>query len=300
MIHPDDRDAFLQQVGGALERRQPYNLEFRVLWPDGSVHWTHGAGRAFYDEDGRPQRMIGTGQDITERRSWSWSAMRWSSPSIARTSGGRRSSRSSRTSCGRRSRRSSAHRRVLARPTNPDLEDRRRELLDDIVGEAGRLDRIVSDLVVLSQAERGVLDSVCEPLELRRIVQRVVHEETRRWPEVTFSLEVDPALPVVLAEQTYVEQVLRNMVGNAAKYGRAGGHVEVACARPDPGRASSASWTTVPASRRRCRPALRALLSLAHLRAARQRVGIGLFVCARLVEAMGGRDLGGGPARGRR
>ena len=43
-------------------------LDFRVVWPDGSVHWTQGAGRVLRDAGGRAISMIGTGQDITERR----------------------------------------------------------------------------------------------------------------------------------------------------------------------------------------------------------------------------------------
>ena len=185
MIHPEDRDAFLRSRSAVRSRQASRTTSSSgSLWPDGSVHWTHGAGRAFYDVDGRPQRMIGTGQDITERRELEIErdglvvaehrANEWREAFIAVLSHELRTPIT--TILGASS--------VLARPTNPDLDDRRRELLDDIVGEAGRLDRIVSDLVVLSQAERGVLESVCEPLELRRVVQRVVQEETRRWPEV--------------------------------------------------------------------------------------------------------------------
>ena len=289
MIHADDRDDFLRNVRAALDTRAPYSLEFRVVWPDGSVHWIHGAGRAFYDEAGRPQRMIGTGQDITERRELELHrdalvvaehrANEWREAFIAVLSHELRTPIT--TILGAST--------VLARPSSPDLDERRRELLDDIVGEAGRLDRIVSDLVVLSQAERGVLESVREPLELRRVVPQVVQDETRRWPGVTFRLDTDPQLPVVLAEQTYVEQVLRNMLGNAAKYGRPGGQVVVSC-EAGPGEAIVRVLDDGPGfpsddADRLFEPFYRSPTF------ARQVSGswIGLYVCARLVEAMGGR-----------
>jgi len=43
MIHPEDRQSVLSQVGGALKTHEPYNLEFRIVWEDGSVHWIHGS-----------------------------------------------------------------------------------------------------------------------------------------------------------------------------------------------------------------------------------------------------------------
>ena len=68
MIHPDDRELFRSGIQAALEGGAPFALDFRIVWPDGSIHWTHGAGRVLRDEAGRPVSMIGTGQDITERR----------------------------------------------------------------------------------------------------------------------------------------------------------------------------------------------------------------------------------------
>ena len=68
MIHPDDRAAFRELDRLGDRRCRQFELDFRVVWPDGSVHWTHGAGRLFRDDTGRPIRMIGTGQDITDRR----------------------------------------------------------------------------------------------------------------------------------------------------------------------------------------------------------------------------------------
>ena len=178
---------------------------------------------------------------------------------------------------------------MLARPTDPDHDDRRQELLTDIGAEAARLDRIVSDLVVLSRAERGVLDSVCEPLGLRHVVERVVQDETRRWPGIDYRLEADRSLPVVLAEQTYVEQVLRNMLGNAAKYGPGGGLVQIVC-ESGPGEAIVRVLDDGPGfpsedTDRLFEPFYRSPTLARQVSGS----GIGLFVCARLIEAMGGR-----------
>lgn len=69
-IHPDDREATEAALNAAMEHMHEFGREFRVVHPDGSVHWLNGRGRFFYDEAGRPLRMIGAIMDTTERRTW--------------------------------------------------------------------------------------------------------------------------------------------------------------------------------------------------------------------------------------
>ena len=45
-----------------------FSIEYRVIWPDGSLHWLHVQGKASLDADGRPVAVAGVSQDITERR----------------------------------------------------------------------------------------------------------------------------------------------------------------------------------------------------------------------------------------
>jgi len=68
-LHPDDRGATDAAITHALAAKAPHDLEYRAVWPDGSVHWVSAKGRAFYDEaSGRPVRMAGSARDITARR----------------------------------------------------------------------------------------------------------------------------------------------------------------------------------------------------------------------------------------
>src|SRR6476646_1700009 len=48
--------------------RSDYNEEFRIVWPDGSVHWIVSQGRFLQDETSQPIRMLGTVLDVTERK----------------------------------------------------------------------------------------------------------------------------------------------------------------------------------------------------------------------------------------
>jgi PAS domain S-box-containing protein len=67
-VHPDDRVRCDEAIQQALRNDQPYNLEFRVQWPDGMVRVIKADGLVVWDPQGNPLRMIGTNYDITERK----------------------------------------------------------------------------------------------------------------------------------------------------------------------------------------------------------------------------------------
>ena len=68
LVYSDDRAAAIRRREQTLETGQPVEGEWRVVWPDGSVHWLAGRWQAFKDESGKPLRLIGVNIDITERK----------------------------------------------------------------------------------------------------------------------------------------------------------------------------------------------------------------------------------------
>jgi PAS domain S-box-containing protein len=68
LVHPDDRARVIELANLSLKTGQPGNGEWRVIWPDGSVHWISGRWQVFMNESGEPSRMIGVNGDITERK----------------------------------------------------------------------------------------------------------------------------------------------------------------------------------------------------------------------------------------
>jgi len=117
--------------------------------------------------------------------------------------------------------------KVLARDDRlPEVV--RRELAADVAAEAERLYWLVEDLLALARIERGELDLGREPVLLQRIVRDVLEAERQHWPDVAIVGSVPHDLPAAVGDQRYVEQVVRNLVANAARYSPPGGRVEVA------------------------------------------------------------------------
>ncbi|GCE31558.1 sensor histidine kinase [Dictyobacter alpinus] len=67
-VHPADLARAEESLQGSINGGPPYNVEFRVVWPDGSQHWMLGKGEVAKDENGRAERVFGVNIDITERK----------------------------------------------------------------------------------------------------------------------------------------------------------------------------------------------------------------------------------------
>ncbi len=67
-VHPEDLPKVLAAVQKALDEHQDYVCQYRVVWEDASIHWLDALGRAYYDSAGKPVKMIGMLQDITDRK----------------------------------------------------------------------------------------------------------------------------------------------------------------------------------------------------------------------------------------
>jgi PAS domain S-box-containing protein len=67
LLHPEDAPLMQKTIEKALKTGEEYCVEHRIVWPDGTVHWLQGQGKAYY-EDGAPIRMVGTSMDISKRK----------------------------------------------------------------------------------------------------------------------------------------------------------------------------------------------------------------------------------------
>ena len=67
-VHPEDRHRVEAAFREALAGRTDYDIEYRALWPDGSLHWIASKGRAYHDQLGQTVRMTGVTMDVTGRK----------------------------------------------------------------------------------------------------------------------------------------------------------------------------------------------------------------------------------------
>jgi two-component system sensor histidine kinase KdpD len=177
----------------------------------------------------------------------------------------------------------------IADPTIELEAEERRATARSIDAEAERLNQLVSTLLDMSRIQAGALVPTLEAVSLAEIVEPVV---ARLRPELAgreFTVDVDDDLPPVLADATYVAQILANLLENAIRHApepaavavRAearGDRVRLAVEDGGPGVGADALGRLFERFYRA--PAARS--------SARRGIGLGLTVVRGLVEAMGG------------
>ncbi len=67
-IYADDRPRVRAAIERTLHERTDYELEYRIIRPDGQLTWLEARGRLFLGDDGQPERMTGVCMDISERK----------------------------------------------------------------------------------------------------------------------------------------------------------------------------------------------------------------------------------------
>jgi signal transduction histidine kinase len=68
LVHPEDRPEAARRNEACAREGADFEMDFRVVWPDGRVHWLSGKGKTFVDANGHPLYMTGAYVDITVQK----------------------------------------------------------------------------------------------------------------------------------------------------------------------------------------------------------------------------------------
>jgi len=292
LVHPDDRARVAATIRDALADRSGYELDMRVVWPDGSIHWLAATARVVRDADGVPQRLLGTAVDVTERRALE-------AESAARAA-----------KLAESDRRKDEFLAMLAHELRNPLAplDTSLRLLrqgsadrDTVLAMADRqvalLVRLVDDLLDISRITRGTVTLRREPVAIAEVVARAVEVATPAAVERRLALTVDvPSEALVVdADPVRLVQVLANLLGNAVKYTPPGGAIAVVVEAGDGDGAGGEVRVRVRDTGVGISPALRPRVfdlfvqGDASLERTSGGLGIGLTLVRSLVELHGGR-----------
>ncbi len=222
LVHPDDRAVVVESIARAVELRAGYDIEFRMVLPDGQVRWLAGKGQVLSDDHGRAIRMIGVGMDIGERKHLE-DELRQRVDELADAD-----------------RRKDEFLAMLAHelrnPLAPlsnalhllaqDAGDRER-ITDMAERQVRHLVRLVDDLLDVSRITQGKISLRKERVLLADVVTRATEMMREalegRGHQLTVSL---PPRPVHLeADGARLAQVVGNLLSNAAKFTPTGGSI---------------------------------------------------------------------------
>ncbi|HJW24316.1 MAG TPA: PAS domain S-box protein [Rhodocyclaceae bacterium] len=304
-VHSDDRERIVAAIGRTLESGEEYNVEFRVVWPDGGVHWIAAIGRDLYEAgSGRPVGMRGIGLDITERKRHEEARAEWTRQLETRIQERTAELVRANEALERSNlelqqfafvaahdlqtplRSISGFAQLLQKDYEGRLDPRAEAWLEQLVRSAHRMRDIIHDILAYSRVEsRG---NVFRPTDFNELVDDVL--ATLDAPIRETGARVSRGdLPTLLGDRTQLAQVLQNLIDNALKYhGEEAPRVHVS-ARRDGGEWVFAVRDNGIGIAEKHRENIFDIFRRLHTQQEYPGTGIGLAICRRVIHRHGGR-----------
>jgi PAS domain S-box-containing protein len=196
-VHPDDRSLIERTVRGAYRSHKPFSLEHRILLADGRTRLLQVRGRVQH-ESGEPVRMLGTAQDVTERRQ----AETLRADILSTVSHELRTPLASVLNFA-----------LTLRETSRE-EPANIEIVDQIIRQSRRIDRLLSDLLEVDRLRHGRVVPVREPTDVAHLLLEIA--AAHRAASHTISVRAEPTRANVDAAQ--VERIVENLLVNAVTH----------------------------------------------------------------------------------
>ena len=295
LLHPEDRTRIEETVARHLGESTPFELQFRMRTRSGDWKWVLGRGRvASVDAEGRAARMVGTHVDLTERKHFEQEILL--AKEAAEDANRAKSEFLANMSHEIRTPLNGILGMLQLLQLSP-LSAEQTEYGELAMQSTLRLSRLLSDILDISRVEAGKMHILAEPFDLREAVRHTLDLQRPLALHAGVNLVhyIDPAIPeTVVGDATRVQQVLINLIGNALKFTNKGGVTleayPLSPRRPDQVRvffsiADTGCGMPEEALEKLFAPFTQ--ISQGYTRN-HQGAGLGLSICKRLVNLMGG------------
>lgn len=237
-VHPEDRDTVEQAIAQALESKEPYKIEHRIVLPDGSIRVVREHAEIERDATGRAVRMRGTVLDTTvinhvtdslrEALKRAEFANEAKSQFLANMSHELRTPLNAIIGFSE----------LMASDVLGPMEvPQYRSYAKDINDSGHHLLAVVNDILDLSRIEVGATDMDESPLvvdDLACACMRIV-DGRAALAGLTLAREIPVAFPALYADERLLKQIILNLLSNAIKFTPAGGTVSFAARRDTDG-----------------------------------------------------------------
>jgi len=227
-VHPDDRPRMKQESLNAIAARTPVVQRFRVVLPSGRTRTLEIDGRAFMADGRTVSHMVGLVRDVTEEVN-AQNAM-LEEGAAQRTYQAKREflsrvSHELRTPLNAVIGFSDLMRTDRSEPLTPTQRAR----LDRVVDGGQYLLRLVNDLLDVARLEVGELSVALSSVRLAPVLRNAIDllETARAGRDISIDVDEPPQQLFVMADPVRLKQVFVNILSNAIKYNRPGGHVFV-------------------------------------------------------------------------
>ncbi len=251
-VHPGDRDLAKKTVETAYRALKPFILDERIVRPDGTVRTLHSQGEVIADENGRPMRIVGICQDITERTQIEQQLI-VQSEKLSRADqelgrnekvmlslledlhGARKQLQLQAEELARSNaeleqfayvashdlqeplRKMSSYSQLLAKRYQGHLDENADKFIEHIVDAATRMQALIKALLEYSRVGNGEISQ--EPVNLESVIKQTLVDLESSILETRATITYDPP-PTLMANPIQINQLFQNLIGNAIKFRR--------------------------------------------------------------------------------
>lgn len=295
-IEPEDRQRILKDWQRASSARRPWAYEYRILKPDGKRIWVRALTTPTAFQDGTPTRFVGTIEDITTRK-------RIEETLRQAKEAAEDANRAKNEFLGNMSHEFRTPMTVIMAVLEHLLEAKplpdQRHYLEMAQTSAESLLRLIEDILDLSKIEARKLSFEATPFDLRQSVENTVDmfRLNAEKKQLVLHLDISPKIPqLLIGDPDRVRQILVNLIGNAVKFtelGEVAVQVDLEQKASAFARSESVLFTIrdtgigIPEDK-----VNRLFQSFSQVDASHTRkfggTGLGLALCKRLAEGMGG------------
>ncbi|MDQ3303601.1 MAG: PAS domain S-box protein, partial [Actinomycetota bacterium] len=228
-VHPDDRRSIQKEALRALRGRGNSNIDYRIVRSDGEVRGIHTEYEVVRDASGRPTKIAGTVQDITERKEVE-DELEARNEDLARSNAElEQFAYVASHDLQEPLRMVSSYTQLLARRYKGKLDEDADEFIGYAVDGATRMQILINDLLSYSRIGRRSKDP--EPVDLSVVFEAALANLKIAIEESGASVTAGP-LPTVVGDATQLVQLFQNLLGNAIKFrGEASPEIEVRAER---------------------------------------------------------------------
>ncbi len=231
-LHPDDRQRTLDAVEQHLQKRRPYDVEYRLQTKSGEYRWFRARGQAVWDDSGRAVRMAGSLTDITEGKQAKASLERYAAEIQRANETLRTAEAEARKAVAERDQFLAMLSHELRNPLSAILngigvldhakadDETAARARKAIQGQAHHMSRLLDDLLDVARITQGKIDFRMQVLDLNDLIREAVQAMQPAIDARRQRLSVIPASGPVMVEgdPTRLLQIVDNLLTNASKY----------------------------------------------------------------------------------